>query len=71
MTPTPQHRGYYGCVSHCDGKLMVSIEGIRDIVITSCGLNADIEAVFAELVDDYIAVCENVGKLPEKVESES
>jgi non-homologous end joining protein Ku/predicted HicB family RNase H-like nuclease len=61
---TIQYRDYQGAVEFDGGKLLIRILHIDDLIATEVDSAADVEAAFAELVEDYLATCSEVGKEP-------
>lgn len=62
------YKGYYGSIhyNHEDRIFYGKVEFIRALVSYE-GRDADtLEAAFAEAVDDYLAMCAESGKQPEK-----
>ncbi|UQD96117.1 YlcI/YnfO family protein [Bradyrhizobium japonicum] len=63
---TVRYRDYQGSVEFEDNKLLIRVLHIDDMITTEVESAADVEAAFAELVDDYLATCAEVGKEPAK-----
>lgn len=61
-----KHKDYLGSVNFCDGVLVIKILHIDDSVSTECDSAAATQAVFEEMVDDYLETCSVVGKQPNK-----
>lgn len=61
---TLRYKDFQGSVEFEDGSLIVTILHIDDLVTTTCDKASDAQAAFEELVDDYLATCEAVGKEP-------
>lgn len=63
-----EYKGYYTKVQYSaeDRLLFGKIEGIRDLVNFECENVADVEKEFQAAVDDYLALCEDVGQEPDK-----
>jgi predicted HicB family RNase H-like nuclease len=61
-----EHKGYQGSVVYEDGNLVVTILHINDMVSANCDAASEVEAVFAELVDDYLETCKALDKSPDK-----
>ena len=65
-----RYKGYTTRVEYSceDGVLHGRIEGISDLVNFESDSTSPVavEAAFREAVDDYIALCEDVGKSPDK-----
>lgn len=61
---TVRYRDYQGAVEFEDGKLIIRILHIDDLITTEVESAADVEGAFAELVNDYLATCAEVGKEP-------
>jgi len=63
---TIQYRGYQGEVAFEDGRLVLRILHIDDFITVEVDRASDVEGVFAELVDDYLASCAELGKTPDR-----
>jgi non-homologous end joining protein Ku/predicted HicB family RNase H-like nuclease len=63
---TVRHRDYQGGVEFEDGKLVLKILHIDDLITTEVDSASEVEATFAELVEDYLATCAELGKEPNK-----
>jgi len=63
---TLRHKDYQGSVEFEDGQLVIQVLHIDDTVTTTIDSASQAQAAFAELVDDYIATCEELGKQPGK-----
>ena len=63
---TVRYRDYQGSVDFEDNKLLIRVLHIDDMITTEVESAADVEAAFAELVEDYLATCAEVGKEPAK-----
>lgn len=61
---TVRYRDYQGSVDFEDNKLVIRVLHIDDLITTEVESAADVEAAFAELVEDYLATCAEVGKEP-------
>lgn len=61
-----QHRDYQGEVKFDGESLVIRILHIDDFITTQVDRASDAQAAFAELVDDYIETCAEVGKQPNK-----
>lgn len=61
------YRGYSGAVefSAADGCFFGRILGIRDIVTFEGESVADLRKDFENAIDDYLATCAEIGKVPE------
>jgi predicted HicB family RNase H-like nuclease len=57
---------YQGAVTYEDGRLVIQILHIEDTITTECDSASQAQAAFEELVKDYLATCEQVGKEPSK-----
>mgnify|MGYP000972428585 FL=1 len=68
MNNTLEYRGYFGSVefSSEDDCFFGKILGINDLVTFEGNTVDEIKTSFCEAVDDYIGMCERVGKQPEK-----
>lgn len=63
---TVGYRDYQGGVEFEDGKLVLTILHIDDLITTEVDSASEVEATFAELVEDYLATCAELGKEPNK-----
>lgn len=61
---TVRYRDYQGAVEFEDGKLVIRILHIDDLITTEVEGAHEVQSAFAELVDDYLATCAEVGKEP-------
>lgn len=61
-----RYKDYVGSVDFVDGKLIVKILYIDDIITTECDSASGAQQAFEELVDDYVETCANVGKEPSR-----
>ena len=68
MTNILEYKGYYTKVEYSveDHILFGKIEGIKDLVNFECESLDDIEKEFHSAVDDYLALCEELGEAPDK-----
>jgi predicted HicB family RNase H-like nuclease len=65
---TLSYKGYQARIEF-DGEDLLfvgRIAGINDVVGFHCQTVAELETAFREAVDDYVATCESLGKVPEK-----
>ena len=69
MTNILEYKGYYAKVEYSaeDGVLYGKIEGIKDLVNFESESAAEIKKEFENAVDDYLYMCAEVGKEPDKV----
>lgn len=63
-----EHKNFIGSVSFSseDEVFHGKIEGIDDLVTFEGGTVADLKSAFEEAVEDYIEICREIGKKPEK-----
>lgn len=68
MSNVLEYKGYHAKVVYdADSKsLHGKIEGIKDFVNFEAEIIADVEKEFHTAVDDYLALCEELGKSPDK-----
>jgi non-homologous end joining protein Ku/predicted HicB family RNase H-like nuclease len=59
---TVRYRDYQGGVEFEDGKLVLTILHIDDLITTEVDSASEVEAAFAELVEDYLASCAELGR---------
>ena len=71
MTDTIEYKGYHAkpAFSGKDGCFVGKILGIADSVSFHGHSVAEFRTAFEEAVDDYLALCEEIGKVPEKLYS--
>ncbi len=60
------YNGYQGSIEYEDGQLIIQLLHIDDFITTTCDSASQVEAAFHELVDDYLASCEETGRAPDK-----
>jgi len=60
------YKGYQGSIEYEDGQLVIQLLHINDFITVTCESAAQAEAAFHELVDDYLATCEETGRAPDK-----
>jgi len=65
---TLSYKDYYGSVEYsaADECFFGKIIGINDLVSFEGGSVSELKKAFAEAVDDYIAMCAEIGKEPQK-----
>jgi predicted HicB family RNase H-like nuclease len=63
---TLRHNDYQGSVEFEDGHLVIQVLHIDDTVTTTIDSASQAQSAFAELVDDYIETCRELGKEPGK-----
>ena len=63
-----EYKGYYTKIEYSaeDQVLFGKIEGIKDLVNFECDNPADVEKEFHSAVDDYLALCNDLGEIPDK-----
>ena len=63
-----EYKGYYTKIEYSaeDQVLFGKIEGIKDLVNFECDNPADVEKEFHSAVDDYLALCKDLGENPDK-----
>lgn len=66
-----QYKGYFAKIEYSaeDHLLYGKIEGIRDLVNFESESAQEIEQEFRNAVDDYLALCEELGQEPDKTYS--
>lgn len=66
-----EYKGYFTRIEYCADShvLYGKIEGIKDLVNFESGNPMEIEAEFHRAVDDYLALCEELGQSPDKAYS--
>jgi predicted HicB family RNase H-like nuclease len=60
------YKGYQGSIEYEDGQLVIQLLHIEDLITTTCESAEEVEAAFHELVDDYLATCQETGRAPNK-----
>lgn len=63
---TVRYRDYQGEVEFEDGRLVLRILHINDLITTEVDSASKVQAAFAELVEDYLASCAELRRLPDK-----
>ncbi len=68
MTNLLEYKGYYTRIEYSseDKVLYGQIEGIRDLVNFECSDLGGVEREFHRAVDDYLALCKDLGQEPDK-----
>ena len=63
-----EYKGYYTKIEYSaeDQVLYGKIEGIKDLVNFECESLDTVEEEFHNAVDDYLALCEDLGECPDK-----
>jgi predicted HicB family RNase H-like nuclease len=59
---TLTYKGYQASVEYEDGQLIIQLLHIDDFITATCDSAAQVEDTLHELVDDYIATCEETGR---------
>jgi predicted HicB family RNase H-like nuclease len=59
-----RYKDYQGAVDFEDDRLIIRILHIDDFITTEIDSASKAHAAFAELVDDYLATCAELGKEP-------
>lgn len=59
-----KYKDYIGSVEYEDGQLVLQVLHIDDVVTTTIDSASQAESAFADLVEDYIATCVELGKDP-------
>jgi predicted HicB family RNase H-like nuclease len=60
------YKGYQGAIEYEDGQLVIQLLHIDDFITTTCEAAGEAEAAFHELVNDYLATCQETGRAPNK-----
>ena len=60
------YKGYQGSIEYEDGQLVIQLLHIDDSITTTCESAEEVQAAFHELVDDYLATCQETGRAPNK-----
>lgn len=68
---TVTYKGYQAAVEYEDGVLFVRVLHIDDLLVTQCKSVDEIDAALAELIEDYLEDCRQIGKEPSKAFSGS
>jgi predicted HicB family RNase H-like nuclease len=61
-----RYKDYQGAVEFDEGRLILRLLHIDDLITTEIDRASDARAAFMELVDDYLASCVELGKQPSK-----
>jgi predicted HicB family RNase H-like nuclease len=59
-----KYKDFQGSVSFEDGRLVIQILHIDDLIVAECDSASKVEQTFQELVDDYLETCAASGKEP-------
>jgi predicted HicB family RNase H-like nuclease len=59
-----RYKDFQGSVEYEDGRLIIRILHIDDFITTEIDSASGAQAAFAELVEDYLATCAELGKEP-------
>ncbi len=60
------YKSYQGSIEYEDGQLIIQLLHIDDFITTTCDSAGQAEVAFHELVEDYLATCEETGRAPDK-----
>lgn len=63
---TVTYKGYQASVEYEDGSLFVKVLHLDDLLIAECASAAEVPQALADLVDAYLADCNELGKEPTK-----
>ncbi|MCO6177567.1 type II toxin-antitoxin system HicB family antitoxin [Ciceribacter sp. RN22] len=63
---TITYKGYQASVEFDDGALFVKVLHIDDVLVAECDRASEAEAVARDLIDAYLADCEEEGREPAK-----
>ncbi len=63
---TITYKGYQASVEFDDGSLFVKVLHIEDVLVAECDRASKAEAVARDLIDAYLADCEEEGREPAK-----
>lgn len=63
---TITYKGYQASVEFDDGSLFVKVLHIEDVLVAECDRASEAEAVARDLIDAYLADCEEEGREPAK-----
>jgi predicted HicB family RNase H-like nuclease len=58
------YKGFQGAVEFEDGRLVIQILHIDDLITVEFDSAAEAQSEFERLVDDYLATCQELGKEP-------
>lgn len=61
-----KHKGYHGTASVENGKIVIEVLDLSDLITTECDRADEVEGKFRELVDDYLEVCAAIGRTPDR-----
>jgi DNA end-binding protein Ku len=59
-----RHKDYQGEVEFDEGRLIVRVLHIDDLITTEVDIASEAQAAFVELVEDYVTTCLELGKQP-------
>ncbi len=60
------YKGYQAKVTYEDDRLVVQVLHIDDFLTTECTSATGVKESFHDLIDDYLAECESLGREPNK-----
>ena len=60
------YKDYQGSIEYENAQIVIQLLHIDDFITTTCESAASAESAFRELVDDYLATCEETGRPPSK-----
>ena len=64
------HKGYFSGPIDFDGELFSgTVAGLRDVVHFEGSTGAELKQAFQDSVDDYLAMCEELGREPRRAYS--
>ena len=61
---TLRYKDFQGSVDFVDGRLLLQILHIDDVITTEVDSAAEAQSAFEELVDDYLSTCAETGAEP-------
>lgn len=59
------YKGYCGETWREGGEHRVRVVGVKDSLNATCAKAAEVQVEFEDLVDNYLAVCSSIGKVPD------
>ena len=60
------YKGYIGTLEAEDGVFFGRVAGLRDVITFEGTTFAEVEQVFHESIDDYLAFCAERGEAPDR-----
>ena len=66
MNGTLTYKEFQASVTFIDGKLLIRVLHVDDLLLAECDSASEVQATFQDLIDDYLETCETLGKAPSR-----